>query len=55
MSEHTSKHFTLLRLKDAWMLKYSHATKGQDEDSMLTNRELHGLHDLLQSAENGFY
>ena len=55
MSEHTSKHFTLLKLEDAWMLKSSHVTKDQDGDWMVTNSELHELLKLLQSAENEFW
>ena len=54
MSEHTSKHFTLLKLEDAWMLKSSHVTKDQDGDWMVTNSELHELLKLLQLAESEF-
>ena len=54
MAEHTSKHFTLLKLEDAWMLKSSHVTKDQDGDWMVTNGELHELLELLQSAKNDF-
>ncbi len=54
MAEHTSKHFTLLKLEDAWMLKSSHVTKDQDGDWMVSNGELHELLELLQSAKNDF-
>lgn len=54
MADHTSKHFQLIKIEDAWMLKSSHVTKDQDGDWMVTNSELHELLDLLKLASDDF-